>query len=741
MGPTIQANPAAPPRSGLKLVVVAGNPNTGKTTLFNQLTGSRAKVGNYPGVTVERHVGALVLEQGGLVSLVDVPGSYSLAARSGDEAIAIRALAGLDGLERPDLVVAVVDASQLTRNLYLVLQLLELGEPCVVALNMVDLLERSGQEIDAALLARELGVPVVPVVANRGIGLDLLRRVIDETLAHPQRAQPGPRWRPQDPLAADVESVAERVPSAWHRGSSARARAFALWGLLTLDHEDEVADAPRELRERVRGARTAADLRGRDIEEEIIRGRYSWIDREAARCVHSTRAASPSLTDRVDRVLLHPALGFVIFVTLMTLVFQGLFAWSDPAIGAIESGIAWLGDRLAVALPNGIASDFLVHGVVAGVGAVLAFLPQILLLFLFIGILEDTGYMARVGFLMDRIMKSIGLHGRAFVPMLSGYACAIPAILATRTMERRRDRLLTMLVIPLMTCSARLPVYGLLIAALVPAGQERPLTQGLLLAAMYLFSTVVALVAAAVLGRTILQGPRVPFLLEMPPYRLPHAPSVLRMMLERCSQFVRQAGTIILACSIGMWLLLSFPRDAALARHYDYERGAARAALSADPPALQARLAQLGHAQASERIRESFGGRIGRALEPILRPLGFDWKIGVGLIGAFAAREVFVSTMAVVYGLGKGEDVASSTLRERVRAEAWPDGRKVFTPLTCFSLMVFFALACQCTSTLAVLRRETGGWRWPTFLFAYTTALAWLASLIVYQGGHLLGFE
>ena len=397
----------------------------------------------------------------------------------------------------------------------------------------------------------------------------------------------------------------------------------------------------------------------------------------------------------------------------MTLVFQALFVGAEPFIGAIESAFGWLGARLASALPAGLVADFVNTVVVEGVGkGVLVFLPQILMLFLFMGILEDSGYMARVAFLMDRVMRALGLHGRAFVPMLSGYACAVPAILATRTMERQRDRLLTMLVVPLMTCSARLPVYRLLIAAIVPAGTGGPFAQGLLLAGMYLFSTLIALAAAAVLGRTVLKGPRVPFLLEMPPYRMPHGPSVVHLMWEKSRVFVREAGTVILACTVGMWLLLSFPR-----------------------------VTQTDGTSSAPTITASYGGKLGQTIEPTLAPLGFDWKIGVGLIGAFAAREVFVSTMAVVYGLESEQDAEDLALRERIATETRPDGSKLFTPLVCLSLMVFFALSCQCMSTLAVVKRETASWRWPAFLFAYMTVLAWVASFAVYQGGRLLGFE
>ncbi len=715
-------------------VAVAGNPNTGKTTLFNQLTGSRAKVGNYPGVTVERHVGELTLPKTGTVQVVDVPGTYSLAARSAEEQLALQSVVGLSPLERPDACVLVVDATNLTRNLYLALQLIELGVPVVVGLNMIDRLEETGQRIDVKALRRELGLPVVELVARRGEGIDELLRELDLVLADPERGRTAWRWSPEEEplLDADVRAVAAEVPESWAGGSEERARALALWALLSVEEEDEL-DVPAGLRDVVQRKRKLAEVSGRRLDEEIIRGRYGWLDAAAPRFLRE-EGEKRTLTDRIDAVLLQPVLGFVLFLALMTVVFQSLFAWADPMIGAIEDAFGWLGDLAATSLPQGFWNDLVVEGVVAGVGGVLVFLPQILLLFLFIGFLEDSGYMARVAVLMDRVMRSLGLHGRAFVPMLSGYACAVPAILATRTMERKRDRLLTMMVVPLMTCSARLPVYGLLIAAVVPLEESSGWEQGLLLAGMYLFSTVIAMLAAAVLGRTVLPGQRTPLLIEMPPYRLPHLTSVARMMMERSLLFVKEAGTVILACTIGMWLLLSFPSDPDL--DVDYE--AERSALAAGDEEGRAALEQ---AESGARLRASYAGRVGQAIEPTIEPLGFDWKIGIGLIGAFAAREVFVSTMAVVYGLDEGEDESSVALRDRIRNETRSDGSRVYTPLTCISLMVFFALACQCMSTVAVVKRETNGYRWPTFLFVYMTALAWVASLIVFQGGRLLGFE
>jgi ferrous iron transport protein B len=731
----------------IPLVVVAGNPNTGKTTVFNRLTGADHKVANYPGVTVERHSARMTLAGGDTVELVDVPGTYSLSARSREEEIAIQAIAGIAPFEPPDLVVVVADATQLSRNLYMVLQVLELGVPAVLAVNMTDMLEASGQRLDLEALRREIGVPVVECSALHGRGLEELKRGIEAGLGAPESARPGARWVPREPsLVDDLASVAATLPGAWTLGNPTRASAIAAWALLSLDEHDELESVPPAVRDAVGARRSMAAAEGRQIDAEIIRGRYGWIDERMPRFLsrvdtRAERARPHSTTERIDSILLHPAAGFAIFLLVMGIVFQSLFSWADPAIHAVESVFALLATTSRAWLPEGIVQEFVEGGLISGVGSVVVFLPQILLLFFFIGLMEDSGYMARVAFLMDRIMRAMGLHGRAFVPMLSGYACAVPAILATRTMERQRDRTLTMMVIPLMTCSARLPVYTLIIATLFPPSRVFGFVpvQGLLMVAMYLFSTLTALVAATVLSRTLFKGPSVPLILEMPPYRMPHWPSVLRMMWLRTRSFLEGAGTVILACTIALWLLLSFPRSTAEKERFHAERNAVATAQISDA-AKADRLASIDGAEESERLRASYGARMGRALEPAIAPLGFDWKIGVGLIGAFAAREVFVSTMGVVYGAGSDKGSTSPTLREKIRAEMRADGKPVYTPLVGLSLMIFFALACQCMSTLAAVRRETRSWRWPVVLFVYMSVLAWIASFAVYQGGRALGF-
>lgn len=717
------------------LVALAGNPNTGKTTLFNRLTGANARVGNYPGITVDRTTGRL-LGVASAVDLLDVPGTYSLVGRSPEEQIAIDAILGRHGNPRPDLVVVVADAQNLERNLYFALQVIELGRPTLIALNMVDAAEKAGITVDAPALARALGVPVVPVVATRPDTLGALRDAITAAIAAPP-APGGWRWTPDAALSEDLAALDPVLGDAAppDAGPDMR-RAVALWALMSIDESDELTDAPAELRLRVLDRLRDARVADRDIDGASIAARYAWIDAHAADWI--TRAeVETSWTERVDRVLLNPVAGFFVFLAIMFTVFQALFAWSDPLIGLIEGAFGWLGDRVPALLGEGIGADFVKDALIGGVGNVLVFLPQIVLLFIFVAIMEDSGYMARAAFLMDRVMNRIGLHGRAFVPMLSAYACAVPAIMATRTMERRRDRYLTMMVLPLTTCSARLPVYTLIIGAIIPAHYVWGVfnTQSLVMGAMYLFGIAMALVAAAVLGRTVLRGPRVPLLMELPPYRMPDPKSVTRLVLSRAKVFVQEAGTVILACTVVLWALLYFPRAP--------EAGEPPAAAQTEIDIPQAPGAPSVTAQeeemSSRQLRESYAGRMGHAIEPLIAPLGFDWKIGVGIVGAFAAREVFVGTLGVVYSVGE-VDEENPALRDAIRAERRPDGRPLYTPLMALSLLVFFALACQCMSTLAAVKRETRSYRWPLFMFGYMTVLAWVAAFVVYQGGRLLGF-
>jgi len=734
----------APSASRSGVVALVGNPNSGKSTLFNALTGARAQVSNYTGTTVERMEAEMDLPGSGRVRTIDLPGTYSLVARSPEERIAIDLILGR-GTTAPDVVVAIVDGPRLQRSLYLVLQLLELEVPLVVGVNLMDEARREGCEPDIDVLHALLGVPVVPLVARTGEGVEALREAIAQVMEAPDAARPGSPHPWSDALLSDAEEVLAALPSnlaAVVSASPDRALAFAIWLLLSVDEEGALAEDPDVPHRTILDVRARAAAVGRDIEAEIIGQRYAWIDAREPRLIrHIAPGATAGVSEKIDRVLLHPILGGVVFFAVMAVVFKALFAWSEPAITAIELLFDFLGKVVAagfgalatqwpaLAGPVGVVNDLVVQGIIGGVGAILVFLPQIGLLFLFIALLEDCGYLARAAHLMDRVLRGAGLPGRAFVPLLSGFACAVPAIMATRTMPRFRDRLLTMMVIPLTSCSARLPVYTLIIAALFPATvagwpfDVRPTV----LFGIYLLSTLVTLVVATILGRTILAEQASPEFIELTPYRLPHPKTVVRTVLLRMWTFVREAGRVILVATIVMWALLSFPR------HTPEEVLPPEVVASTqDPRELEALAAPL-------ELEQSIAGRLGKVLEPVIKPLGYDWRIGIGIIGAFAAREVFVSTMGVVHGVGE-VDEGDLTLRERIRDARRPDGRRLYTPLTGLSIMVFFVLAFQCLSTMAVLRRETGGWRWPAFIFAYMTVLAWVGAFLVYQGGRLLGF-
>lgn len=708
-----------------------GNPNCGKSTLFNALSGGRARVGNYPGVTVDRTTASLRLGSR-TVQLVDVPGMYSLTATSPEEQLAVNALVE----ESTRAVICVVDATTLQRGLYLALQLIESGVPVVIALNMMDAAERLGLRIDTERLSRSLGAPLIPVVATRRRGLDALLEEIDRTLERPAGME---RSMVAYPPAVE-DGIAALIPAieAWRPGARAsELRGYALWCMLSLE-DDDLVGVPGSVREVVRDLRARTLAQGRSPDLEIIGARYAWLDQVVAQTCFTTDT-KPPLSERIDRVLTHPIVGSLIFAGVMLGLFEALFAGAEPLITAIEDLTGFMQEGAASVLPEGVLEDLVVQGIIAGVGNVIVFAPQILMLFLFIGFLEDSGYLARVAFVIDRVMKGVGLHGKAFVPLLSGFACAVPAVMATRTIERRRDRLVTMLALPLMSCSARLPVY-ILVVGTVFAGQSLGwLSAGAVaLFSMYALSVLVTLAAAAAIRRTVLPGPAPAFVLEMPPYRWPSGRILWINAWRRLRIFLVDAGTIILAMTILLWAFLSFPKSDEVAARYATERDRVEQMALPDAEKMET-LRSLDVREASAQLERSLGGRFGHAIEPVLRPIGFDWQIGVGIIGAFAAREVFISTLGVVLGIGESDE-ESKPLRQALREARHADGTPVMTPLSGVSLMVFFLLACQCMSTIAVVRRESGSWKWPAFLFSYMTVLAYVASLVVYQGGRLLGF-
>jgi ferrous iron transport protein B len=737
MTPTVLAQP---PRARQALVLVAGNPNSGKSTVFNALSGARTRVANYPGVTIERRSARVTLDDGGSIELTDLPGTYSLSARSREEQIAVESLLGR-GPRRPDAILVVADATALARALYLTLEILEIGHPVVVALNMTDEARRSGIAIDVARLEQLTGARVVPTVASKGVGTEQLKAALAEAVRHPIPPRVPDVTRPPA-LQADLAELEALILSERLMDRPEEARVWAQWLLLSLDHEgsDELTGIPASLRAAVHRMHQRGAEAGRNMDLEIIGARYQLVDRLMEEVCSAPARGRPGWTDRVDAVLTHKVGGALAFAAVMMVVFQALFSWSEPAIAAIEDAIAAVQSWVGGALPPGPLTSLIIEGVIAGVGNVVVFVPQIALLFLFIGLLEDLGYLARAAFVIDRVMRAVGLHGKAFVPMLSGFSCAVPAVMATRTLESRTDRLLTMLVLPLTSCSARLPVYVLVTATVFgPGASVGFLSAGAVaLFAMYGLSVVAALVAAAVLRRTVLKGPVPTLVLELPPYRMPVMSVLLRGVWQRVKTFLVDAGTVILALTIVLWALLSYPKSDAVAMQAEADRGVmAGLALSSDE--REARLADIDSRESGAQLRNSVAGRIGRLIEPVIAPLGFDWRIGVGILGAFAAREVFVGTLGVVFDISDADET-NEPLRQVLRGATWPDGSTLMTPLAGISLMVFFVLACQCMSTVAVVKRESGTWRWPLFMIGYMTVLAYVASLTVYQLGSRLGW-
>ncbi len=739
-------------------VALIGNPNTGKSTLFSGLVGVHQHVGNYPGVTVEKKTGQIELD-GRRVEIVDLPGLYSLAARARDEMVVVDLLLGRrKEVAAVNAVVCIVDAGNLERNLYLVSQVLELGLPTVLAVNMLDVAESRGIRIDLDRLERRLGIPVVPIQANRRIGLPKLRAalagVIQQRGGEGERGRQGDRetGRQGDKLAQQI-LVAESpclpvspspclcppsrrspLPDAFQAEAATLDAELAgrlprwLVRRLLLDSggylQTLLDDADGHWASRIAAARTRLAAAGCPTPAVETSARYRWAREILDGVVTQPSRHKTTASDRIDRVLTHRVWGTLVFAVVMLVIFQSVFVWARPAMEWMQAVTAAAGDWVSARMAEGALRSLLVDGVIGGAGAVLAFLPQILILFAFLAVLEDCGYMARTAYLMDRLMVRVGLSGKSFIPLLSSFACAVPGVMATRVIENERDRLTTMLVAPLLTCSARLPVYALLIAAIIPDyryliiktrlfGDVGLLTlQGLTLAGLYVLGIVAAVVAALVFKRTILRGQTPPFMMELPSYKWPSPRTVFFRVADRGWVFVRCAGTLILAVSILVWAALYFPHSSGVSHQ--------------------------------QQQRDSFLGQAGRVIEPVVKPLGWDWRIGCAVLASLPAREIVVATLGVMYHVdddrGAERQDGNAQLSQKLRSVTWDgSGRPVFTIPTALSIMVFFALCAQCAATLAVIRRETNSWRWPAFTFAYMTVLAYVGALLTYQLGTRMG--
>ena len=680
-------------------IAVVGSPNSGKSTLFNRLTGLRQRIGNYPGVTVEKHIGTLKSDNK-TIELVDLPGTHGLSAHSYEEQIAIDVIFGrMEGSQPPDAILAVVDATNLYQGLYLVQQLLDLERPIVVALTMSDAAETSGIVIDIDALAERLsGITICRVVATTGQGINELRNALVD-LADQPAPQPTTAWPELTNVAQELANAAT-VPLS-------------------------IAEIERLIVDGATGAnQNVLDCLGPDAAERVeryreelfgfepplareARVRYKWV-REVLQEVQQKVPPFYSWRTRLGAFLNRPIPGTIGLFLVMAIVFQAVFAWATPIMDLIDSGSAVLGQVVAARLGDGAFASLISDGVIAGVGSVIIFLPQILILFVFIILLEDSGYLARAAYLMDRAMRSVGLSGQSIIPMISSFACAVPGIMATRVIPNRRDRIATILAAPFMTCSARLPIYALLIAAFVPAQDVGFLNlQGLVLFGLYIFGIIGGILTALLIRKTALRGPNPPFALMLPEFRRPNIQTVLIQLYGRAKVFLYRAGTVIFAVAVVVWALAYYPR------------------MTEIDPILSENQA------AAAQLEQSWLGRAGKFVEPAFEPLGWDWRVSSAVIAGFPAREVVVAVLGTVYAVG--DDADEATLSQRLRAATWPDGRAVFTLPMVIGLLIFYACCLQCAATLAVIRRETNTWRWPVFAWVYMTSIGYVGALLAYQ--------
>lgn len=696
-------------------VALVGNPNTGKSTIFNALTGLNQKVGNFPGITVDKKTGTTKLPDGKTADIVDLPGTYSLYPKSIDEAIVFEVLSDKNNASYPDLVIIVADATNLKRNLLLYTQIADLKLPVILALNMLDQAEKSNIEIHENALAKKLNVPVVKLSARKGEGIDELKAAIaNNTLSVIQNdtvaAEP---FAPQ--LVADIKKELNITNS---------------YTALQIAHQYQYLKyLNQEEKEKVEKLLLKHDFHSQKAQVKETVERYNYINEILSDTVkHTSVALEENISNKIDHILTHKIWGFVIFFAILMFVFNAIFSWASYPMDMIEALFGWIADVGHEMLPPGMFTDLLLDGVVAGLGGIVIFIPQIAILFAFIAILEDTGYMARVTFMMDRLMRKFGLNGKSVVPMIGGLACAVPSIMAARNIENWKDRMITIMVTPLVSCSARLPVYTLLISLIIPEHTILGFinVQALVLMGLYIISIIAALVVAWVMKLIVKARGKGYFVMEMPVYRMPRWNNVLLTMYDKSKTFVVEAGKVIIAISIILWVMASFgPGD----RFEQIEEKYSDQLTNAGEEEIQ----HIETLIAKEKLENSYIGILGHAIEPVIRPLGYDWKIGIGLITSFAAREAFVGTMATIYSVDGGDE-DTNTIRERMAASINPvTGQPVYTLATGISLMLFYAFAMQCMSTVAIVYRETKSWKWPVIQLTYMTVMAYVCAMFAYQ--------
>ncbi len=699
-------------------IALIGNPNAGKSSLFNSLTGLNQKTGNFPGVTMEKLTGIWELEPKRPVEILDLPGIYSIYPKSIDEELVINILADPSHPDFPDMAIVVADASNLKRNLLLFSQVRDLGIPTVLALNMIDVAENEGYVINSIKLARELNVEVAEVNAKRGIGLNGLKLAVVKTLAN--------RFASNDALPLPIaEDLIQDVQAEFGEAEPYRS-------LLWLMEHDRMKMFSKQQCETFDGIQNKHKFSAKKYQSEETVKRYEQITEVVDRCVINLNRkwdAAPvrTWTDRLDKFFLHPVGGYVFFLAILFVMFQAVFTWATYPMDLIDGGVAALNDWLKGVLPESALTALLTDGLIAGIGGVLIFIPQIAFLFLFISLLEETGYMSRVMFIMDKLMRRFGLNGKSVVPLISGVACAVPAIMSTRSIGSWKDRLITILVTPLMSCSARLPIYTVLIALVVP--EKNTLfglfnLQGVALFGLYLLGFFMALVSAWVMKVILQAKEKSYFIMELPTYKGPRFKHVALTIWNSVNAFVFEAGKIIVAISIVLWVLASYGPGDKIAQ--------SEARVRQENPTLQG--VELANKISAQKLENSYAGHFGHFVEPVIRPLGYDWKIGIALITSFAAREVFVGTMSTIYSMGGEVDDENATIKNRMRAEINPaTGKPMYDVALGFSLLIFYAFAMQCMSTLATTYRETKSWKYPLIQFGYMTALAYLSAFAVYQ--------